>query len=74
MRKVRILQYLTTSFVKWFNSSIHLYRQIEEHTCVRKKSRREWRRESGERGLKYDIMNSELKYTFRNALVGLSVP
>jgi hypothetical protein len=28
------------------------------------KSRREWRRERGERGLKYDIMKSELKYTF----------
>ena len=30
--------------------------------------------ESGERGLKYDIMNSQLKYTFTNSLVGLSVP
>jgi hypothetical protein len=29
-----------------------------------KKSRREWEREGGERGLKYDIMKSELKYTF----------
>jgi hypothetical protein len=29
------------------------------------KSRREWRIErGGERGLKYDIMKSELKYTF----------
>ena len=70
MRKVRILQYLTTTFVKCFNSSIHLYSQIEEHTWIQKKSRRE----SGERGLKYDIMNSELKYTFTNSLVGLSVP
>jgi hypothetical protein len=28
------------------------------------KSRREWRGERGERGLKYDITKSELKYTF----------
>jgi hypothetical protein len=38
------------------------------------KSRREWGREREERGLKYDIMKSELKYTFTNSLVGLSVP
>jgi hypothetical protein len=31
-------------------------------------------RERGDRGLKYDIMESELKYTFTNSLVGLSVP
>jgi hypothetical protein len=38
------------------------------------KSRREWRGERGERGLKYDIMKSELKNTFTKSLVGLSVP
>jgi hypothetical protein len=57
--KVRILPNVTLTFVKCFNWSIHLYRQIEEHTCIRNRVGES----SRERVLKYDIMKRNILFT-----------